>query len=253
MTTPRLHKKTLAAKGNVDFAIHWLHGWGQTGASLEALAGLFTGFGQNTLYDLPGFGKTAQLKNDAGTEDYAEYMSQNLLGNSKKKVILAGHSFGCRVSLRMAARHPANIAGLILIAAPGVPRKRSPGFHIRRLSLKILGFKCALLDKVFKTQFKTRFRSRFGSRDYKNAGPLRTTLVKTVNEDLSAIAQKVQCPVLLIYGDRDSETPPVLGETFSRLIGKSDLFILEGYGHLDILTEGRYQCQQKIEQFLRGL
>jgi len=52
------------------------------------------------------------------------------------------------------------------------------------------------LIPVFGTRLKEWHTNRFGSRDYKNAGPLRGTLVKTGSHKHS----------LLIWGELDTET-----------------------------------------------
>jgi len=48
------------------------------------------------------------------------------------------------------------------------------------------------LIPVFGPRLKEWHSNRFGSRDYKNAGPLRGTLVKTVNEDLTSDASRIK-------------------------------------------------------------
>lgn len=233
--------------------ICWLHGWGQTHKSLEPLALLFKKDFKNTLYDLPGFGKSQRLADDAGTEDYAKGLIRDLEGRKTGAVILAGHSFGARVAIRLAGQRPDLVKSLILIAAAGLKRKRGLVFRLKKAGLSIIGKTATLLDGVFKTRFKEKFRARFGSRDYREAGPLLKTFVKTVNEDLSETAARVSCPVILIYGENDTETPPEIGERFKALMGNAALKILPGFGHLDVLTAGRHQCEHQIKQFLAEL
>jgi pimeloyl-ACP methyl ester carboxylesterase len=100
---------------------------------------------------------------------------------------------------------------------------------------------------------RERLRSVFGSADYKTAGPMRSILTKVVTEDLTACASTVRCPTLLIYGDQDQDTPPEMGKRFQALIAHSELVILEGFGHTDIILKGRYQVSNLINRFLRNL
>lgn len=253
MKNPALFKTSLPSTGKNQAEIIWLHGWGQTHKSLLSLAGLFKRGFKNTLYDLPGFGASKMLEAGAGTADYAGALIGELENRKSTPVVLVGHSFGCRVAIRLAAKRPDLVTGLVLIAAAGLPRKRGVGFRIKGFFLKILGKLAGALDTVFKTGFKARYRQRFGSRDYREAGDLLATFIKTVKEDLSETAKKVECPALLLYGSEDMETPPELGLKFRALIHHADLKILNGFDHLGILTAGQHQCQHHMMKFLQEL
>lgn len=233
--------------------IIWLHGWGQDHRSLLPLASLYKNQARNTLYDLPGFGKSAMLEPGAGTADYADVIIKDLRKAGPGQRIIAGHSFGCRVALRIAGQAPELVAGLILISAAGLKRKRGPFWTLKSLGLKLLGKIAHFSDQVFNTTLKAKYRERFGSRDYKAAGPLRPTFVATVTENLSEITTRIGTNALLLYGDEDTETPPELGIKYHKLLANSRLRILTGFGHLNILTAGAHQCQHSINQFIRDL
>ncbi len=91
----------------------------------------------------------------------------------------------------------------------------------------------------------------FGSADYKSSGGLRKIFVRVVNEDLSEQAEKIQCPVTLIYGTEDTETPPEFGERYSRLIKHSKLFLLDGQDHYSVLQNGRHQTIKIISDIIK--
>jgi pimeloyl-ACP methyl ester carboxylesterase len=230
----------------------WLHGWGHDHRHLLALARLFEADFNSTLYDLPGFGQTPRLEAGAGTERYAAWLAREL-SSAQGPLVLIGHSFGCRVALRFAVRHPKRVAGLVLIAAPGLPRPRSAASRVKAAVLKGLGKVAGLADRLFKTRFKEGYRTRFGSRDYRTAGPLRETLVATVNEDLSETAKAVAAPALLIYGERDEEAPPELGRRYQALMPRAQHMELPGLDHYNVLTRGAFRCEHAIRGFLTGL
>jgi len=240
------------AKGGKPRII-WLHGWGQDHTSFLPLASLYKNRAQNVLYDLPGFGKSDMLPAGAGTADYAEAILKDLAGTGGEGVIIVGHSFGCRVALRIAAKAPGQIKGLVLISAAGLKQKRGLFWRVKSHGLKMLGKLAGFSDRLFNSDLKTRYSERFGSRDYKAAGPLRPTFVATVTEDLSGIAAGIKTKTLLLYGEEDSETPPELGLRYSALLANSRLKILKGFGHLNILTAGAHQCQHNINQFIGNL
>lgn len=251
---PSLFTKTFGTAAGVEMV--WLHGWGHDHKILEPLADLFKRKGKMVLFDLPGFGQTPMLPRGAGTDAYADLLIEELRTRNKAtrntRRILVGHSFGCRVAIRLAAKAPELVDGLIFIAGAGIPRKRSVLFRLRSSSLKILGRTASFADRLFKTNWKQAFRNRFGSRDYRNAGALRETFVATVTENLSEISKTVKTPVLLLYGSEDTETPVEVGEAFVLVLPNAKLMVLNGFGHLDILTKGKHQCQHYINSFLGG-
>ncbi len=240
-----------APKGAPDVPqIAWLHGWGLTHESLLPLARLYERGHGNHLFDLPGFGRTNMLPKGAGTEDYAQAMAGALKLLNCGPFTLVGHSFGCRIAVRLAAEYPDLVKNLVLIAGAGIPRSRSTAWKLRSKGIKILGRLAGLADRLTGGDYKSRWAQRFGSADYRNAGPLRQTFVRVVNEDLSDIAAGISQRVLLIYGADDAEAPPEIGEKYLAVLPDARLHVLPGYGHFDILERGKHQCQRLIDDFL---
>jgi len=229
----------------------WLHGWGYDRKGFDRIASLLISEGHNTLYDLPGFGQTPALFENAGTEDYADALAAQLAENGRH--ILVGHSYGGRVAVQFAAKYPKLVKAIIIVGGAGLPRKRSIFFRIKASILRIIGRLARLSDKIFGTQLRDAYVARFGSSDYKNAGTLRSTLVRAVNENLTNAARQIKCPTLLLYGANDKETPPEIGKRFEALIPVSRYTELKGYNHHDILTRGAYQCEALIKSFLKDV
>lgn len=90
------------------------------------------------------------------------------------------------------------------------------------------------------------------SRDYRNAGELKNIFVKTVNEDLSEIAKHIECPVLLLWGEKDAETPVDIAKRYAALIPKSTLVVLPGKDHFPFLNEGAHLCAYHILRFFEA-
>nr|WP_281500804.1 alpha/beta hydrolase [Kordiimonas marina] len=247
----RWHKQTVGTDGKAPFV--WLHGWGQTGASMARLADLFKADGQHTLYDLPGFGETAPLQEGAGTEDYADALAAEMKASGLGPAVIVGHSFGGRMAVQMAARHPDLVRAIIIIGGAGLKRRRSLAFRLRAFWLKLVGRMARLSDKLFGTHFREAYTQKFGSADYRNAGVLRGTFVRAVNENLTAAAKAGRAPALLIYGSEDTETPPEIGRRYEQLIPIARFELVPGFGHLDILTRGAYQCEALMRTFLEDL
>ena len=229
----------------------WGHGWGHTHAALLPLAEAAQGIAPSLLVDFPGFGASPMPPDVWGTADYAEAVAEWLAGVPAHRRVWIGHSFGSRVGLRLAAQHPNVVDGVVLIATPGLQRRRSLPEQVRR---QVRSFTYRTMRAVTpEGPARDRLRERFGSADYRQAGAMRPILVKTVTEDLGPVARQVRCPAMLIYGERDTETPPDIGERLHQLMPQSELAILRGLDHWTILTEGRHQLAHRIGTFLENL
>ena len=154
-----------------------------------------------------------------------------------------------RVGIQLAARYPELIDSLVLIAAAGLQRKRSLAQQAR-VTGKIYTFKTLKRLAPVIGMDVDKLRDSFGSADYRAAGEMRDILSTVVREDLSEIATGINCPTRLIYGERDTETPPEFGERLSGLIPHAELSILGGQDHYSLLAEGRHQVAKRIRDFL---
>jgi pimeloyl-ACP methyl ester carboxylesterase len=229
----------------------WAHGWGHSHASLLPLAEAMRPRADSRLVDLLGFGASPLPPGPWGTEDYADAMAEWLTGLPPCKRIWVGHSFGCRVGVQLAARHPQAMSALVLIAAAGLPPHRSLATRLRQWPRR-LAFR-ALRAMTPEGPARDRLRERFGSSDYRNAGAMRPVLVKAVNENLSEPARRIRVPVVLIHGDGDTESPPEIAQRFQALIPGSRLHLLRGFDHLSIISNGRHQVTHLIGELLETL
>ncbi len=246
--------KTIGAQnkpGSNKHVIIWAHGWGQSGEAFTPLATALKHLGHHILLDLPGFGDTSPPPAHWGTADYADFAATFIKEHtSGAPVIWIGHSFGCRVGLQLAARHPKLVSALCIIAGAGLKRKR-PLYKRLEHKIRVLTFKA--LKKLIPLGLvnEENLRKRFGSSDYASAGAaLRSIFVRVVNEDLSTQALQVNCPTLLIYGTKDSETPPEIGERLHTMIKNSEMVHLEGQDHYSVLNTGRHQVAGLLKRFI---
>ena len=117
------------------------------------------------------------------------------------------------------------------------------------MKVRVLAYKSVKrLSRLLKRDLEP-LKTKFGSADYRNAGPLREIFVKVINEDLAEAARRIDTPCLLIYGARDSETPPDIGRRLSKLINRSELCVLANQDHYSVLDSGRHQVIKRISEF----
>ncbi len=240
------------AEGNdaAGLELVWLHGWGQTAASFAELSAGQAGRAENLLVDLPGFGAAPLPPPDWDTADYALGLAEWLDTRTRRRRVLIGHSFGCRVAIRLAKRRPDLVDGMVLIAAAGLKRQRSLAWRLRAAILKLAGRLVKLVDRLAGTSMWQAYAMKAGSADYRNAGEMRPVFVRAVNEDLTDEAAELTLPVLLVYGADDTETPPEFGRRYAALMGDADTVELPGFDHLGVLSRGRHQVAKQITAFL---
>ena len=118
--------------------IVFLHGWGGNRDSLRGIGTLFQHTHQVHLIDLPGFGDAPPPPADWSTINYTDLVQQYLLERLTGPVLLVGHSFGGRVSVRLAARRLPQIHGLVLVSVPGLPQSQVSRQGVRRLAIRQL-------------------------------------------------------------------------------------------------------------------
>src|ERR1043166_943890 len=84
----------------------WLHGWAQNRSAFLPFASFFAGQSSNYFVDLPGFGESPPPPFPWGTPEYGDAVAEWLQSLPIARRTIVGHSFGCRVALRLAAQHP---------------------------------------------------------------------------------------------------------------------------------------------------
>lgn len=231
-----------------------LHGWGLNRDSLRGIGILFQQSFRIHLIDLPGFGDAPAPPPDWDTPRYADLVERHLTTLLPGTVIVVGHSFGGRVALRLAARRQPYLAGVVLLAVPGLPLSGWSMRRLRRAGIRGLRSAFRTLQPVLGEGPLAWHTRRFGSKDYLSAGPLRSVFVRTVNEDLTESARQSTCPFLLVYGTDDTETPPWLGFAYRALMPeRATLDLLPHKDHHLYAGTGAHLCAYKIREWLTAL
>ena len=174
----------------------------------------------------PGFGTTPEPLTVWGSEDYAEDVAAAIAGFGP--VILVAHSFGGRVAVRLAAKYPQYVKGLVLTGVPLLRLHDAPkpaaSFRIARSLAK----KGILPKSVLEKQ-----RQKRGSADYLAAqGVMRDILVRVVNENYADDLARINAPVRMVWGENDTAAPADAGLAASQLIAHSTFRAVPGAGHL---------------------
>lgn len=223
-----------------------LHGWG---GRIESMAPVISCLADRRVLalDLPGFGESPAPDDAWGTADYALFVREVLAEAGVERADFVGHSFGAKTSLYLAAT--TDVARrLVLAGSSGL--RTPPSFKARakrwisragRAAGRLGGPGAALRDALYR---------RIASEDYRNAGPLRPTFVKVVNEDLTELLPQVRVPTLLVWGTEDDAVPVAHAKTMEERIPDAGLVLFEGAGHFAYLDEPDRFCRI-VQHFLR--
>lgn len=215
-----------------------MHGWGCTLETVRSVAAVASQ--THTVYniDLPGFGQSPEPEAVWTVEDYARLIDRLMQEEGIVDPVIAGHSFGGRVSIVLGAEGKVKPSALVLIDAAGVKPRRSLKYYLKVYSFKV-GKRLALLFLGKKRGGKVveRWRSRRGSADYASSSPrMRAIMSSAVNEDLKHYMPSIKAEqTLLIWGENDTATPLSDGKTMERLIPHAALVTFEGCGHYSFL------------------
>jgi pimeloyl-ACP methyl ester carboxylesterase len=227
-----------------------LHGWGASSESLHGIGAALRDAFRILAVDLPGFGWSPAPPEAWGNGEYAGHIRRLLDETGIGRAAVLGHSFGGRIAVHLAARDPARVARLVLVASAGIRSRRGPAYYARVAGTKLVKRLFALPGwGAFGQRVQARWVERFGSRDYRTAGRMRPTLVKVVNEDVRPLLPSIGAPTLILWGDRDTEVGPRAMSEMAAGIRGARLSVFPGAGHFPFL-DAPDEFRRRLRTFL---
>ena len=228
-----MHSLTFGESGKTVF---YLHGWGGDASAFLFCAKALAGGMRGVCVDFPGFGESAEPTRPYTVADYAEEVLALADGMGARSFALVGHSFGGRVALEIAAKHPERVRALALVDAAGLKPRRKPSYYLRVAAHKLLR--------------KMRKKGLAGSSDYSVLSPvMKATFVRVVNYDQTPLLSEIGCSTAVFWGEDDRDTPLYMAKKFARGIRGAHLFLLRG-GHFAYLTDPTFF--PVLKAFLEG-
>ncbi len=201
--------------------IVFLHGWGGNGNSMLAIAKSFFVTNKVVLVD---FELDKVPSTSLGLDDYVDDVRNILNSLGIVDAYFVCHSFGGRVGVRLTARYPHLSRGLVLIDTAGLKPRRGIKYYCR-----------IILHKTLK---KLRGKGLQGSVDYKNLSPAqKATFVRIVNDFTDRDLEDIRSPTLILWGDRDRDTPLYMARRYKRRLKNATLKVFKGAGHYSYLDK----------------
>ena len=208
--------------------------------------------------DLPGHGRSAGPAL-ARVEDLADWITGVLDAAGVSRSAVVGHSMGSLVALECAARHPARVARIALLATA----------YPMKVSAELLD---ATRDDEPLAQDMVNIWSHLAYAQYpSNPGPgfwvigenlrlMQRQKPGVMHVDFSACsayaggaaaAAKVACPALFVIARRDAMTPARSAQAFAQTVKGARIVSIEGSGH-NMMGEKPDEVLDALAAFLRG-
>ena len=215
-------------KGNFESTIVLLHGWGQNQYMMKFLQDYFCEQYTVVNLDLPGFGESDEPPCVWNIEDYADFLYKVLDNLQVKNIMFIAHSFGARIALRYAKKYP--VKKMILTGAAGIQPKRGIYYHTK--------------VSLYKMLKKLSIHPKMGSEDYQRASPImKGVLVSTVEDDLRPILSDIKTETLLVWGEKDKETPLWMGKVMEKELRNAALIVLPKEDHFAYFHRSMQFCR----------
>ncbi|MDD6878705.1 MAG: alpha/beta hydrolase [bacterium] len=218
-----------------------LPGWGDNRRTFDNIIKSLEKNNTIYIFDYPGFGKSDIPNKDLDIYDYSKIIINFLEEKSIKNPIIIGHSFGGRIVITLSGYYNIKFDKIILISAAGIKPHKSLYKKIKEKIYKLLKKIAKILPKKKKEIYLKKLINIFGSNDYKSIPhTLHKTFINIVNKDLTDYLSKINDEVLLIWGEKDSDTPLSDGKKMNKLIKESGLVIIKNAHHFCYLEYSKY-------------
>ena len=226
-------------KNNDDKPLLLLHGWM---AQIESWAPIYMYFCKTRpvyVIDFPGqAGKSGELKEPWGVPEYSEMIKSFVEEMSIKGCDVIGHSFGGRVIIYLSSRYNDLFSKIVLTDAAGIKPKMTIKKFFKIYSYKLAkNFLKLVLSKEKYEKKIDEMRKKRGSSDYAKLDNdiKRKTFNNIISLDLTNDLDNIKNPTLLMWGDKDTDTPLYMAKIMEKKIKDSGLVVLENAGHFSYL------------------
>ncbi len=221
-----------------------LHGWMCDTTFFTPIAKALSEKLRVTVIDFPGHGKKSGRPPEPwGVPEYAQAVQELMVQLHIPSAHFIGHSFGGRVIIYMAATWPELIKKMIITGGAGIKKPQTEedkrrSQQYQKLKKRYEWMKSTRLFGGLPDKLGNALREKYGSRDYNSLDEeMRKTFVKVINLDLRPMLSEIKAPTLLIWGDKDTETPIWMGETMAAEIPDGALITFEGGSHYAYLEQ----------------
>lgn len=234
--------------GNKKNVLLIFPGWGDNRKTFDKVINILKEYFTIYIFDYPGFGNTEFPNIDLDIYDYSKIFIQFIKQNNIESPLVIGHSFGGRIIITMSGFYNIKFKKIVLIDSAGIKAKKSILSKLKQLSYKILKKIKNIIPKKYREKYLNKLVSIFGSNDYKSIpDSMKKTFINIVNTDLSEYLKYIISETLIIWGEKDIDTPLKDGYIMNELINDSGLIVLKNASHYSYLEYSDYIIKILLE------
>ena len=234
--------------GTSKKAILILPGWGNTRETFSNIINLLKDKYKIYIIDYPFFGDSPLPNRELTIYDYSELIYKFIKCNKINNPIIIAHSFGGRIVSILSNKIKIN--KLVLIDVAGIKRF-SLKLFIKQNTYKLLKKLTYLLPKNIQVKVRNKLLKRFSSNDYLNIPSImKKTFQNIIKEDLRKYYKTINTETLIIWGEKDIDTPLKDALYLNKVIKNSALIIYKNSNHFSYL-DNPYLTNKILEKYLK--
>jgi pimeloyl-ACP methyl ester carboxylesterase len=221
--------------------------------------------------DLPGFGQSEMPHKEISITCYAEAIDELMEELDIETARIVGNSMGGFIGAELAIQHPARVERLVLVAAAGlsiesIRTERTTGLRHRTENMVFFGLG-HIASRSHQVALRKRLRAALllivAAHPAKLPGPLAAQQVlgsgkPGFSDALEAMCryplrdrlEKIHCPTLIIWGDKDRLVPIKDAAIFEKLIPDSRKIVYKDTGHVSMM-ERPARFNEDVRAFLQ--
>lgn len=238
--------------GNKDKTILILPGWGNTSATFYHIINYFKNNYTIYIIDYPGFGNSPLPNKSLTIYDYTNLIREFM--NTEKIInpIIIAHSFGGRITTLLTGYYKEKIDKLILMDIASIKPRKTPLKKVKELTYKFLKKIINILPAKKRKYLQQKLLNLFASTDYQALPPIMyTTFKNIINTNLKAYLKFIESEALIIWGEKDKDTPLKDAFIINKHIKNSALIVYPKANHFSYL-ENPYLTNKIIYEFIKN-
>ncbi len=241
--------------GSGNVAVVFLHYFGSSGSAWSLLAAALCDHVRCIVPDLRGFGKSQSGARAFQVEDYADDVAELIRSLRLEKYVLVGHSMGGKIALALAARRPAGLQSLVLLA-PSPPTPEPMDDDARDELRDMFGDREKIeahLKKLCARPLPHNvLYGECAQHLMASAAAWNAWIDGGSREDISDGMATINVPALVISGEDDEGiTPELLRREVAARVPQARLGILADTGHL-LPLERHTELASLLQDWLNG-
>ena len=249
-------------EGGTGEPLMLLHGFAADKDNFTRVAAYLTSRYRVIVPDQVGFGESSHLPNgDYRSEAQADRLHQLALALGIRRIHLGGSSMGGQISMAYAAKYPADVSSLWLLAPAGV--WSAPKSELARLTQEqgrnpLIARNedefAQMVDFVMNDPpFVPRVILNVMAKErIQNVTLANHIFGQSVTDSIEERIRGTPVPTLIVWGDRDRALNVDSADVLHKLMPRSHVIVMPGIGHLPMMERPKQSAEDYLK-FRAGL